>query len=432
MGKVFNPLPGVHPKRPSDKALAKYLQNECKTLSAQQMAGGKRTAPKKRATKNSNKSKAESDNDELQKAKDNAPKKLQSAYFLFSATVREELRKSDPTMKVTQISKEAGKRWRELGADEKKVFTDRAAKAKKEYTAAMDAYLASEEGKWLREDQKNKAQEKKDNKKAEKGKKAPKDKNAPKKAPTAFFLYLATVRDDIKKDLNVSKASDVAREGGKRWKALGAAEKKPFVDEANKLKEERKVKVAEYEAAKKKAEEAAEADGAVEADSGKAEAEAESETETTTTSTNVVAEAEESEKPKKKKKAKKAKKAKKGRGTKRKHDGVCDDLEPATKKRRLSDAMLVIETGPMSVLANLTDLVTGGTMVKPAMSPYGHVMEYDSWCSILRNPKTKNTCPFTQQPLTRRQLIKLDEHNIEEYKEQIVNLTVDELQKLSA
>merc|ERR1712013_960442 len=238
--KVFHPLPGVHPKRPSDKALVKYLQNECKTLSAKEKAGGKRSAPKKRETKNSNKNKSEgeaeeADSEELKKA--NAPKKPQSAYFAFSAIVRAEPKSSDPTLKVTEIAKESGKRWRALGAAEKKEFTDRAAKAKKEYSEAMDAYLASEEGKWLAEDQKNKETAKAEKKK-EKKTKTKKDATAkgPKKPQSAYFLYLASVRADIKTEFGISKASDVAREGGK------------------KLKEEWKVNVELFKAAQAKAE----------------------------------------------------------------------------------------------------------------------------------------------------------------------------------
>jgi len=444
--KVFAPLPGVHPKRPSDAALAKYLQKECKTLSEKEKAGGKRSAPKKRSTKNSTKSAAagesEKDSEELRKAKDNAPKKPQTAYFLFTATVREELKKSDPTLKVTQIAKESGKRWRALGAEEKKGFTERAAIAKKEYTAAMDAYLASEEGKWLLEDQKRAEEEKK-------AKKANKKKDgAPKKPQTAYFLYLASVREDIKKEFGVSKASDVAKEAGKKWKALGEEEKKPFADEAAQLKKEYQLKLAEFkeaEANKKAAEAETEAETAVESDKTKTDAEIATETDATKEAEvekvekekETVSEAEaesESAKPKKKGKKGKAKGKGKGRGKKRKHDGISDDLEPAQKKRKLSEEGDAegADDGPMSVLANVMDLITGERVTKPAMSPYGHVMEYDSWCSILRNPKTKNKCPFTQQPMTRRQLIKLDEHNIEQYQAQIVNLTADDMQKLSA
>jgi len=87
------------------------------------------------------------------------------------------------------------------------------------------------------------------------------------------------------------------------------------------------------------------------------------------------------------------------------------------------------DDGPMAVLKGMTDMMTGEAMVKPAISPYGHVMEYDSWTSILRNAKTKNKCPFTQQKLTRRQLVKLDAGNIEQYKDQIVNVTAEQMDK---
>ena len=32
----------------------------------------------------------------------------------------------------------------------------------------------------------------------------------------------------------------------------------------------------------------------------------------------------------------------------------------------------------------------------PAISPYGHVMGYDSWVKVL-NRDPKNTCPFTKK-----------------------------------
>mmetsp|Transcript_18811 Transcript_18811/g.36883 ORF Transcript_18811/g.36883 Transcript_18811/m.36883 type:complete len:1026 (+) Transcript_18811:119-3196(+) len=54
----------------------------------------------------------------------------------------------------------------------------------------------------------------------------------------------------------------------------------------------------------------------------------------------------------------------------------------------------------------------------PALSPYGHVMGYDTWLRVLgREPR--NTCPFTKQKLTRRSLIKLTTDNIDEYRDKI-------------
>lgn len=40
--------------------------------------------------------------------------------------------------------------------------------------------------------------------------------------------------------------------------------------------------------------------------------------------------------------------------------------------------------------------MTMAEVVKPAISPYGHVLGYDSWVKLL-NREPKNTCPFTKQ-----------------------------------
>jgi len=83
----------------------------------------------------------------------------------------------------------------------------------------------------------------------------------------------------------------------------------------------------------------------------------------------------------------------------------------------------IVETDWMTRILHGEDMMTGEPMVKPAISPYGHVMEYDSWCRVLRDATTKNRCPFTQKILTRRQLVKLDEDNIREFKDKIRNFT---------
>ena len=73
--------------------------------------------------------------------------------------------------------------------------------------------------------------------------------------------------------------------------------------------------------------------------------------------------------------------------------------------------------------------MTMAEVVRPAISPYGHVLGYDSWMKLL-NREPKNTCPFTKQvgvklsdnvkKLNRRQLVKLTMSNIEEYRDKIV------------
>jgi len=75
----------------------------------------------------------------------------------------------------------------------------------------------------------------------------------------------------------------------------------------------------------------------------------------------------------------------------------------------------------------MVDIMTGEQLINPAISPFGYVMEYNSWCSIMRNPRTKNKCPFTQKPMSRRSLVKLNKDNIDEYKDKIINITADDI-----
>jgi len=66
------------------------------------------------------------------------------------------------------------------------------------------------------------------------------------------------------------------------------------------------------------------------------------------------------------------------------------------------------------------DPITMQAIEEPAISPYGHVLGYQTWLKVL-NTEPKNTCPFTKQPLTKRNLTKLNFDNFEEYKDKIRN-----------
>lgn len=89
--------------------------------------------------------------------------------------------------------------------------------------------------------------------------------------------------------------------------------------------------------------------------------------------------------------------------------------------------------GPETVVG-FRDPMTGDKVDDLAISPYGHIMSYESWIKVLQpsfeerdeeeghvNKKKVNTCPFTNKTLSRRELVKLGPHNIEEYREKIMN-----------
>ncbi|KAF0384656.1 Homeodomain-like DNA binding domain-containing transcription factor [Gigaspora margarita] len=72
-------------------------------------------------------------------------------------------------------------------------------------------------------------------------------------------------------------------------------------------------------------------------------------------------------------------------------------------------------------LPGFIDPITLEEVVKPAISPYGHVMGYDSWVRCLSSEPKKNICPLTKKPLTKRELVILTMDNIEQYRSKIVN-----------
>ncbi|KAF9982869.1 hypothetical protein BGZ65_002417 [Modicella reniformis] len=77
----------------------------------------------------------------------------------------------------------------------------------------------------------------------------------------------------------------------------------------------------------------------------------------------------------------------------------------------------------LNPLPGFIDPITLEVVVKPAISKYGHVMGYDSWIRcLLQEGATKNTCPLTKKPLTKRDLTILTFENIDEYRIKIVNM----------
>mmetsp|Transcript_8784 Transcript_8784/g.16118 ORF Transcript_8784/g.16118 Transcript_8784/m.16118 type:complete len:782 (+) Transcript_8784:357-2702(+) len=82
-------------------------------------------------------------------------------------------------------------------------------------------------------------------------------------------------------------------------------------------------------------------------------------------------------------------------------------------------------------LASETQLIPGlkcpmtfEAVYDPAISPYGHVMSYDTWLRVL-GQTPKNTCPFTKQKLTRRMLVKLTRDNLDQFEDQIKRVNTD-------
>ena len=114
------------------------------------------------------------------------------------------------------------------------------------------------------------------------------------------------------------------------------------------------------------------------------------------------------------------------------NDGLGDDEDETTymtnkwsavsrneryKKRLMDqgeDASAVDEDNP---LPHLLDPITLEPVVRPAISPYGHVMGMATWRAVLGE---NGKCPFTKQPLNAEQCKVLTKHNIELYRDRII------------
>jgi len=73
----------------------------------------------------------------------NAPKKPVTSFLVYSAEMRPIVREEYPELKVTEVAKELGKRWKELSDGEKKPYKVMADAEKAKYTKAMAAYEKS-------------------------------------------------------------------------------------------------------------------------------------------------------------------------------------------------------------------------------------------------------------------------------------------------
>ena len=76
----------------------------------------------------------------------------------------------------------------------------------------------------------------------------------------------------------------------------------------------------------------------------------------------------------------------------------------------------------LNPLPGFVDAITCTEVVRPAISPYGHVLSWETWIKVLCFGDPKNVCPFTKRPLTKRQLELLDFDNIEEFRHRIQNI----------
>ncbi|KAM7262842.1 hypothetical protein ACFE04_000525 [Oxalis oulophora] len=76
----------------------------------------------------------------------NGLKRPATAFFIFMDDFRKEYKEANPDAKgVKEVAKQGGEKWRNLSDEEKKVYQDKAAELKAEYTKALENNAAENE-----------------------------------------------------------------------------------------------------------------------------------------------------------------------------------------------------------------------------------------------------------------------------------------------
>jgi len=196
----------------------------------------------------------------------NAPKRPLSAYFLYMADIRAKTVKENPQASMTQMSGIIAGKWKKLSDSQKKPYEAKAAKAKAAYQKKMEKYKNSAAYKKFQDSNqvptlvKNICKKFNIVCKKRNPTQFPSDPNAPKRAPSAFFLFGASVRPALQKKLKGKPVSAVAKAIGEQWSKISDSEKAKFEKkatvakkgvEASRKKYEKTTSFKNYQAAKK-------------------------------------------------------------------------------------------------------------------------------------------------------------------------------------
>merc|ERR1712151_612466 len=136
-------------------------------------------------------------------------------------------RKSIKGKNVADVAKKAGGMWESLPADKKKVYEDRASKAKTEY-AAYIAKIKDTDAFKTYKDERAVARKKKLKRSVKIAMhKVPMDAGL-KKPLSGYMLWFMGARKTIKG----KNVAEVGKKAGEMWKGMSADKKKPFTDRA--------------------------------------------------------------------------------------------------------------------------------------------------------------------------------------------------------
>jgi HMG (high mobility group) box len=152
---------------------------------------------------------------------ENAPKKTKSAYMFFCADKRVGVKEANPAMKMTDIAKELGSKWKLLSDAKKQKYTELSMTDKLRYLKEMETYDRPSDEELMRQ---------KVNQKKRRGdnENKLKDENAPKRPKSSFIIFSAKRRPEIKAEHPEMKITEISKLIGSQWKECSDKKKEKY------------------------------------------------------------------------------------------------------------------------------------------------------------------------------------------------------------
>jgi hypothetical protein len=157
---------------------------------------------------------------------ENAPKRPKSAYMFFAEKKRPEIREEQPELKMTEVSKVIGERWKEASPESKAKYSKKADKDKERYHEEMKSYVRPSDEVLMEQkvNQKKRRKSSGEEKVKKSGDKKSGDKKSgdkpqgPRGAKSAYMFFCADKRNEVKEAFPDYKMVEVSKELGRMWK----------------------------------------------------------------------------------------------------------------------------------------------------------------------------------------------------------------------
>ena len=181
---------------------------------------------------------------------ENAPKRPKSAFLFFAEKKRAEIREEQPDLKMTEVSKVIGERWKEVTPESKAKYVKKAEKDKERYQEELNDYVRPSD-EVLLEQKGNQKKKRGKTSSVDKKKRAKKPEGAPKGAKSAYMFFCAAKRDEVKEAFPDYKMTEVSKELGRMWKEDFASDeqREEFVKQAADDKERYAQEKADWDSA---------------------------------------------------------------------------------------------------------------------------------------------------------------------------------------